>query len=361
MYHLAEGLVRAGVDVQVLTTDLMRDTPFTRFATTPPHCDFPVARVRAWKFLDAPHGLGIVAPAMFRRTMASGADVVHAHGYGYFPTFAASFGTALDGAALVVTPHSDAGRPTWAKRLFDGLVPSLTLKRAHRVISVSQHEAYHLRRLGVRADKIRVVPNGVNLSEFAGLAEARRPADSVTGLFVGRIDPDQKGLVTLVRSIALLPHAVPIQIRLVGEDWGGTVLLKALAERLGISNRIVFVGKLERRALISEYAKADFLVLPSLFEPFGIVLLEAMAAGLPVIASNVGGIPEVVADGDSGVLVEPGNPGALADAILRLCQDERRRREMGRDGKVRASRYAWESVTPQIHAVYQQALEERRS
>jgi len=101
--------------------------------------------------------------------------------------------------------------------------------------------------------------------------------------------------------------------------------------------------------------------LPSLFEPFGIVLLEAMAAGLPVIASNVGGIPEVVADGDSGVLVEPGNPGALADAILRLCQDERRRREMGRDGKVRASRYAWESVTPQIHAVYQQALEERRS
>jgi len=85
-----------------------------------------------------------------------------------------------------------------------------------------------------------------------------------------------------------------------------------------------------------------------------------MAAGLPVIASNVGGIPEVVADGDSGLLREPDNPGALADAILRLCQDERSRREMGRAGRVRASRYAWESVTPQIHVVYQQALEERR-
>ena len=339
----------------------MRDTPFTRFASDPPRCDFPVVRVRAWKLLDAPHGLGIVAPAMVRRTMTSGADVVHAHGYGYFPTVAAAFGTALDGAALVVTPHSDAGRPTWAKRFFDSITPSLTLKRAHRVIAVSQHEAFHLRRLGVPAEKVRMVPNGVDLSEFAGLAEARRPADSVTGLFVGRIDPDQKGLVTLVRSIALLPHAVPIQIRLVGEDWGGTVLLKALAERLGITDRVVFVGKLERRALISEYAKADFLVLPSLFEPFGIVLLEAMAAGLPVIASNIGGIPEVVADEDSGLLVEPGNPGALADAILRLCQHEGLRREMGYDGKVRASRYSWELVTPQIHAVYQQALEERRS
>lgn len=361
MYHLAEGLARAGVDVQVLTTDLMRDTPFTRFDTAPPRYDFSVDRVRAWKLLDAPHGLGIVAPAMVRRTMASGADVVHAHGYGYFPTFAASFGTAIDGAALVVTPHSDAGRPTRAKRLFDGLVPSFTLKRAHRVIAVSQHEASHLRRIGVAADQIRVVPNGVDLSEFAGLAEDRRPGEAVTALFVGRIDPDQKGLVTLIRSIALLPHAIPVQIRLVGEDWGGTALLKAMAERLGITDRVVFVGKLERGALIREYARADFLVLPSLFEPFGIVLLEAMAAGLPVIASNVGGIPEVVADADSGLLVEPGNPGALAGAILQFCQDENLRREMGRDGKVRASRYAWESVTPQIHAVYRQALEERRS
>src|SRR2546430_9877491 len=127
----------------------MRDTPFRRFASDPPRSDFPVARVRAWKLLDAPHGLGIVAPSMVRRTMASGADVVHAHGYGYFPTFAASFGTALDGAALVVTPHSDAGRPTWAKRLFDGLVPSLTLKRAHRGNGVTQREAWHPRLLRV--------------------------------------------------------------------------------------------------------------------------------------------------------------------------------------------------------------------
>jgi len=339
----------------------MRDTPFTRFASDPPRCDFPVARVRAWKLLDAPHGLGIVAPAMVRRTMASSADLVHAHGYGYFPTVAAAFGTALDGAALVVTPHSDAGRPTWAKRLFDGLVPGLTLKRAHRLIAVSKHEAAHLERLGMPPDKIRVVPNGVDLSEFAEFAEGRQPSDCVTGLFVGRIDPDQKGLVTLVRSIALLPHAVHIQIRLVGEDWGGTALLRTMAGRLGVIDRIVFVGKLERDALIREYAKADFLILPSLFEPFGIVLLEAMAAGLPVIASKVGGIPEVVGDGDSGLLVEPGNTTSLADAILRFCRDESLRKEMGRNGKVRASRYAWESVTPQILSVYQQALEERCS
>ncbi len=356
--HLAEALSRAGVEVEVLTTDLSRDTPFARFDSIPPPGAFPVTRLRAWKFLEAPHGLGILAPSMLSATAASNADVIHAHGYGRFPTFAGNLGSALDGAALVVTTHSDAGRPTWAKRLFDSIVPGLTLSQARRVIAVSQHEAGHLSRLGVPREKIRVVPNGVDISEFEGLADARSPSDCITGLFVGRIDPDQKGLLTLVHAIALLPRNLPIRIRLVGEDWGGITLLRSAAERGAVTDRLTFVGRLDRAALIKEYAAADFLVLPSRFEPFGIVLLEAMASGLPVVASRVGGIPEVVVDGETGILVEPGNASEIASAILRLAESPALRARMGACGRERARSYSWDALVPRILAVYREALQE---
>jgi len=359
VYHLAAGLARADIEVQVLTTDVLRETPFTRLPTNLESYPFPVTRVRGWKFFEAPHGLGVIAPSMIRETIRGHADLVHAHAYGHFPTFAASFGRALDGCALVITPHSDAGRRSWSKSLFDRVVPALTLKNAARIIAISDHEAAHLAGLGVSRERIHVIPNGVDLGEFARLQRAPTTHDGIVGLFVGRIDPDQKGLDTLVRALALLPRSVPIRIRLVGEDWGGTEPLRSLARRLEVADRLVFVGKLGRPALLEEYARAQFFVLPSVFEPFGIVLLEAMAAGLPVIASRVGGIPEIVQEGQTGMLVEPGNPGALAGSLLRLCHDEGLRRAMARGAREQVTRYDWGLLVPRILSVYTEALEPR--
>src|SRR6267143_2073883 len=171
VYHLAMGLAHAGIAVRVLTTDLLRDTPFARMTPDPESFPFPVTRLRVWKLFEAPHGLGIIAPSMIRETVRSHSELVHAHAYGHFPTFAASFGRALDGCALVITPHSDAGRPSWGKGLFDWLVPSLTLKRASQVIAVSAHEAAYLTTIGIPEDRIHVIPNGVDLEEFAQLPQ----------------------------------------------------------------------------------------------------------------------------------------------------------------------------------------------
>jgi len=359
VYRLALGLSGAGHQVEVLTTDLLRSTPFARVSSNLESYPFPVTRARVWKFFEAPHGLGIVAPSMVRRTVKSGAEIVHAHAYGYFPTFAASLGSALDGCALVITPHSDAGRPSWSKSLFDRVVPTLTLKKASRVIAVSRHEADLLAALGVHREKIQVIPNGVDVGEFAQLPRFPDGDGPIVGLFVGRIEPDQKGLDTLIRAVALLTGSPPIQIRLVGEDWGGIEPLRSLAQRLGISNRLTFVGKLSRTELLREYAQAHFFVLPSIFEPFGIVLLEAMAAGLPVIASRVGGIPEIVDGGRTGLLVDPGNPGALAEALRHVCRDEALRKSMGRRAREKVTRYDWDLIVPRILSLYVQALEGR--
>jgi starch synthase len=355
--HVAARLVRAGVDVEVLTTDLLRDTPFSRIDSPPPSASFPVTRVRAWKMFDAPHGLGIIAPAMVRAILEKGADIIHAHSYGQFPTFAGSLASALDHSILIVTPHSDAGRPSWSKRQFDRVVPRLTLKAATRVIAVSEHEAACLLRMGVARDRIRVIPNGVDVEEFAGVG-TRRDREGLVGLFVGRLDPDQKGLDVLIRAMAMLPRSPPLRLRLVGEDWGGAELLRQLAQRLGVADRLSYIGKLSRSELVKEFAEADFLVLPSRFEPFGVVILEAMAAGLPVIASRVGGIPEIVAEGRTGLLVEPDSPDALAESLEHLSQDESLRHSMGRAARERVEEYAWDSIVPRILSVFVEALEE---
>ena len=358
VHHVASRLAQAGVEVEVLTTDLLRDTPFTRIRSPLPRDSFPVTRVRAWRMVDAPHGLGIVAPSMVPALLASGADIIHAHSYGQFPTFAGSLASALDHSILIVTPHSDAGRPSWTKSVFDRVVPRLTLKAATRVIAVSEHEAASLINLGVPRDRIRVIPNGVDLGEFAEVG-TRKDRDGLVGLFVGRLDPDQKGLDVLVRAMSKLPQNYPLRLRLVGEDWGGAELLRHLAQRLGVADRVTMVGKVPRPEVVREFAEADFLVLPSRFEPFGIVLLEAMAAGLPVVASRVGGIPEIVSEGETGLLVEPDNPDALAEALRLLCQNESLRFSMGRSARERVKRYAWDSVVPRILSVFAEALQEK--
>ena len=359
VYHLAKGLSQAGVEVKVLTTDLMRSTPFARLESRDESAPFPIIRVRARKLFEAPLGLGIIAPSMVFETMDRGSEVLHAHGYGTFPTFAASLGQALDHSTLVITPHSDAGRRSWSKSLFDTVVPPLTLRRASRVIAVSHHEADHLTSLGVAPEAIRVIPNGVDLGEFAASDASRRSDESVTVLFVGRVDSEQKGLPILIEALGHVPRSKRVSIRIAGEDWGGMLTLRERARHLGVAERVTFLGKLDRSALLREYAAADFLVLPSLFEPFGIVLLEAMAAGLPVVASRVGGVPEVVEDGRTGWLVEAGNPRALADSMTRLADDEAMRRKMGRAGREKVLQYGWDAIVPQVVSVYREAIEDR--
>jgi glycosyltransferase involved in cell wall biosynthesis len=210
--------------------------------------------------------------------------------------------------------------------------------------------------MGVARDRIRVIPNGVDVGEFTK-AGTRGSRDGVVGLFVGRLDPDQKGLDVLIRAMTKLPRNPLLRLRLVGEDWGGAELLRQLAHRLGVADRVTLVGKLSRVQLVSEFVEADFVVLPSRFEPFGIVLLEAMAAGLPVIASRVGGIPEIVAEGRTGLLVEPDNADALARSLQLLSQDESLRLSMGRAAREHVKEYAWDSVVPRILSVFVEALE----
>ena len=358
VYHLSMGLDKTGVATEVFTTDLQRDSPFQRLNGHSGSAPFPVRRFRAERFAVMPHGLAILAPSMALAALEATPDVIHAHSYGYFPTFSGAFAELMRGTPLVITPHSDPGGASLSKRLFDRVIPALTIRRADRVIALTSVEAEHLRRLGVRPERIRIIPNGVDLSEFAGLPTRQPNGQEANLLFVGRCYPRQKGLEYLVRAIALLPSRRTVKLSIIGEDWGGVENLRLLSRAQGVERQVTFRGPLTRGEVIRAFASTDVFVLPSLFEPFGIVLLEAMAAGVPVVASRVGGIVEVVEDERTGLLVPPADPTALAGALERLISDPSLRRVMGAEARRRASRYSWDLVVPRIVEVYREAITE---
>jgi glycogen(starch) synthase len=169
-------------------------------------------------------------------------------------------------------------------------------------------------------------------------------------LFVGRLAA-QKGVGTLVSAAALLedPRA---QVLLVG-DGPKRKRLKREAKRIGVADRLHFVGFVAHERLPAVLAHADVLVLPSIYEELGTVLLEAMQAALPIVASRTGGIPDVIEDGVNGMLVPPDEPEALAHAINRLLADRNLARRLSEGARERGKDYDWEVLAERVLRVFQ--------
>jgi glycosyltransferase involved in cell wall biosynthesis len=304
--------------------------------------------------------LGIAAPGQLWELLTASTDVLHVHAFGYPPTWFGRLVGALRDLPRVVTPHVDEGTGSGISRQYARTMARATLRGASRVVALTQREATYLEGLGVPGELLRVIPNGIDLEEFRDLPPPE-PHTSLRILSVGRIYPRQKGLDTLVEAFGRMTGRGPAELRLVGEDWGGQAVLQANARRLGVADRVHFTGPVARARLLQEYASCDLFVLPSRFEPFGIVLLEAMASGKPIVASRTGGIPEVVEDGRSAMLVPPGDPEALAAAMRAVGEDPERRERMGRAGKERVLRFAWPTLAPKFLQLFEEVAHDDRS
>jgi len=219
---------------------------------------------------------------------------------------------------------------------------------------VNEYEARHHR--------IAAIPCGVDTDLFRpGDAEAARAGLGLEGrpllLYVGRIAPI-KGLETLLDAVALLSaRGVGVRLLVVGGEAdepvdGHESALRRRLEALGLDDAVRFVGPQPQPALRDFYVAADAVVLPSYYESFGMVALEAMACGTPVIASRVGGLTTTVRDGVTGFLVPEGNVAALADSIERLLADPALRWRTGREGVAWAAQHRWPCVAEALCREY---------
>jgi len=323
---------------------------------------------RPWDHLaGANPALGVMSADLSMTAAVGSADVVHSHTW--YANLAGHLASLLYGVPHVVTVHSlEPLRPWKAEQLGGGYALSswcerVAVESAPAVVAVSagMREDVLTAYPAVSPDRVRVIRNGIDTVEYAP-----DPATDVLDaygvdpgrpsvIFVGRITR-QKGVPVLLRAAAALDPAAQLVLCAGQPD---TPELAAEVEGLVADLRAARSGviwipeMLPRREVIQLLSHATVFACPSLYEPLGIVNLEAMACGTAVVASAVGGIPEVVSDGETGLLVPPDDPAALAVALGALIADPARAAALGRAGRERAvAEFGWQAVAAQTAALY---------
>lgn len=237
---------------------------------------------------------------------------------------------------------------------------------ADLVIASNPHEEDSIRNLfQVPANRVAVVPCGVDTHLFRPLDQEKARSELGLGcgkilLFVGRIEPI-KGVDLLLQAMAglrsapdLPPESFPKLILVGGAE--GIDALKALAKKWGLDPWLLLVGPKPHRSMPLYYGACDALVVPSRYESFGIVALEAAACGRPVIATQVGGLPFAVSPGKTSLMVPENDPASLALAIQRILTDEELAKSLGQAGRGWAEGFSWPRISDQILACYEKAM-----
>lgn len=265
-------------------------------------------------------------------------DIIDAHSPVPFMADVALY--AAKGYPTVLTYH--AGSMLKGSGLVDVLLGAYeriilprVLRRARKVIAI--YPAFIKTKLADQS-KIVFIPPGINTNLFQPLPEAQKKFDLI---FAGRLEKTSawKGLTVLLESVALLAKTTPhISLNVVG-DGDARANYQALCEQKGITSNVTFSGNQTAAALVHSYNQARIAILPSLTEAesFGMVLAEAMACGVPVIGSRIGGIPTVIDEGKTGLLVTPNDPDSLASAITSLLADESLQKSFGEAGRRRVN------------------------
>jgi D-inositol-3-phosphate glycosyltransferase len=245
------------------------------------------------------------------------------------------------------------------------------LRLADRIVAATPAELAQLQWLyEAEPRKIAVIPPGVDVSHFYPIPQDE--AKEVIGvppcedmlLFVGRIEP-LKGLDTLIQAIGQMQtQKVYVCLTVIGGDPDNSpeaqsaemARVQTLRQEAGLSELITFLGKRSQDTLPYYYSAADVVVVPSYYESFGMVALEAMACGTPVVASQVGGLAFLVQDGVTGFTVPVDEPEALAEKLAALVSDTQLRHKLGQQALAVAQQYAWENIAARILALYGQVL-----
>ncbi|MFN6180644.1 MAG: glycosyltransferase family 4 protein [Dolichospermum sp.] len=252
------------------------------------------------------------------------------------------------------------------------LVEKEILETVERIVATSPQEQEHMRSLVSQKGEIDIIPCGTDIQQFGSVTrEAARTRleidpEAKVVLYVGRFDP-RKGIETLVRAVRESKFYESKQLQLIigggctpgNSDAKERDRIAGIVNELGMDECTSLPGCLSREILPSYYAAADVCVVPSHYEPFGLVAIESMACGTPVVASDVGGLQFTVVNEETGLLVPPQNVPAFNHAIDRILSDPQWQQELGKAAKKRViDKFSWHGVASQLDKLYTQLLQQ---
>jgi len=352
----------AGEDVEVYASDLYDEGRWERRSNYAPVVDgVPVHRFAIRKRLVP----GLTMPMMVGLIDAlseSGADVIHAHSHRYGHVLEAAAVAERLGIPLVVSTHyhpADRREPPLKRGLLriQDVVFGMTAYRVAKALVVQTDREAALVREFAPSRKLRTIAPGIDLSAWS-TPEGDRPEGlglpDEYFLFVGRV-ASNKGLPTLLEAIARLDANSRRPLVLMGRDWGERSRLEARARELGILDFVRFLGHVDSpTAYRGVIRRARALVLPSEWEAFGLVLLEAMAAGTPIVATAVGGVPDVLEEGRAGRLVPYGDSAALAEALRSVVANPTETERLRAAARTRVLGFDWSVTVDRHRALYRE-------
>ncbi|MFC2021448.1 glycosyltransferase [Chloroflexota bacterium] len=370
-YNLSKNLVKRGHEVVVYTTDI-KDR-YSRLSDIRGVTDIDGIKVHYFRNvsnslateyrLSMPRGMLATVKRELRNF-----DIIHLHNVRTFHNIIVHHYARKYGIPYVLQAHGSLVtffQKRWQKRIFDVIWGQRILRNAAKLLAVTSIEAEQYRNIGIGEDKIEVIPNGLELSEFdnlPGRGEFRRKyglndAQKVV-LYLGRIHRT-KGLDLLVRAFAEISKlSNNVKLVIIGPDDGYLPSLKKLVADLGIGSEVLLTGHLYGEDKVEAYVDADVFVLSSVYEIFGITILEALACGTPVIVTDRCGIADVV-NGQAGLVVSY-DKDHLRDALRHMLNDDKMRQQLGERGKLLVrEQFNWTKIAEQMEGVYQAVLTQR--
>ena len=360
----SEGLAGKGHNVEVITTDLYTETPFVKKEMPSEVSGIPVSRHSAFTISGEAHY--VLAPGMIKSFLSKKADIIHTHSYGYFQNHAGWIREKLQSTPWVITPHFHPSWSMWggAKRrtlrdFYDSKIGRSTMEAADLITCVSNHEKEVLvKEIGLNDDNIKIIYNGIYWDDWKEIPSKKVFRDKFPQIsdrfviFAGRLATN-KGLTNLIEAISI-GDSDEFDLVIMGADMGLGKELDALA--LSQNVKMHRLGHVDDNVYRSALAAAEVLVLPSEYEAFGIVLLEAAAANTPVIGTRVGGIPEAMSENNNGLIVEYDNSNELSKAIFSILEDSKMSKEMGDFGRKFSSNFSWVNIIDILEKEYDSLL-----
>ncbi len=355
LHNLALKMRERGHEVVIITNKCGKENRDIFYAS------IPLIKINGLVIKNAQINVSVLFKSM--KKYLSGYDVIHGHSISSILSLKAMREGRFLGISTFITTHTSGyGGGITEKGLL--LFGSPLLKRyivcSDRIIAVSSSAAEFVKKFSQK-DNILIIPNGINPEVFYPRENKEEikekygiPKNKPIVLFVGRLEW-RKGIHLLLKAIKDLDVLLLIVGK--GELEG---FLKAYSKKLKIKDKVIFMKEQLNGNLPEIYSIADVFVLPSLIEAFGIVLLEAMATKVPVIGTNVGGIPEIIKPGKTGLLVKPNDPFDLRDAINKLLSDEILRKRIGAMARKEIlSNYSWDIVAKKVENAYRCCINEK--
>lgn len=320
-----------------------------------------VERCRTWFSLSHFHKF---FPSLFFKLLKSDFDIVHVQGLKGLENYLAFFAAKIKGKKIIASTHNpfvvDEKVRSKSSRFFiklhDITFGKVFMRFFDKYICLSKSEIPFLEKFGVKKEKVSVIPNALpdsmfikgNPKKYQDRFNISKSNWSMVVLYLGRISM-RKGIQNLKYSIKSLPD---ILFLIAGPDDGYLGYLQRLFKSY---KNVIFLGPIERSETRDVYSLADVFVAPSLYEPFGIVIIEAMAQGLPVLATKIGGPADIVNE-DFGFLVNTSDQKEIMEKIKFLKLNEKIRLEMGKKAKIAAERYRWGRIFKKYTQVYSNVM-----